>query len=110
MLEQAGVVHAVTLDAGAGLVAPLMTQEPERVHVICASRPDLPLKKHRIREVDEGANLILLHPVRSEPERFRQRVDDVWVASNVQLYLDLMASPRRGADQAAHIRQKLLRF
>jgi len=50
------------------------------------------------------------HHPGSAPLLFRQRVHDAWVASDVQLYRDLWAWPRRGREQAAHLRAERLTF
>ncbi len=50
------------------------------------------------------------NPRERSPLLFRQRVHDAWVASDVQLYRDLWAWPRRGREQAAHLRAERLTF
>ena len=41
---------------------------------------------------------------------YRQKVDDLWIASDIQLYLDLWVSLGRGREQAEHLRREKIGF
>ncbi len=57
-----------------------------------------------------GANVILLVPKDCGPLLFKRRVKSAWVVSDVQFYLDLMAWPRRGKEQARHLRETRMAY
>ena len=44
------------------------------------------------------------------PLLFRRRIGECWVASDVQLYLDLFSWPARGKEQARHLRAERLPY
>jgi len=62
------------------------------------------------RPVNEGANLDVIE-TRSRGEfLFRQRVGQVWLASPVQVYLDLLHSGGRGKEMSKHLRHERIGF
>jgi hypothetical protein len=60
--------------------------------------------------VPEGPNVIFLQAKDDTPLAFRERADEVWVANRFRLYADLRRDPRRGREQAEHLRQELIGF
>jgi hypothetical protein len=109
--DSAGIDYALTLDSGGLLVAPFVSSSP-RLTFLADASPRLldALKAARLKPVDEGENVLVLATRERSPLMFRQNIDDVWVASDVQLYLDLWASPQRGKEQARHLRAARLSF
>ena len=62
------------------------------------------------RVVDQGANLAVIE-VRSSGELlFRELVNGTWLASPVQVYLDLMRGEGRSREMATHLRHERLGF
>jgi len=62
------------------------------------------------RPVNEGANLDVIE-TRSHGEfLFRERVGQLWLASPVQVYLDLLRSGGRGKEMAEHLRRERIGF
>jgi len=60
------------------------------------------------RPVQEGWNLGV-HELKADDElRFRQRIDDLWVADPLQTYLDLLQSGGRAKELAQHLRTEKL--
>jgi hypothetical protein len=60
------------------------------------------------RPVREGWNLGI-HEIASDSElRFRQRIDDLWVADPLQTYLDLLQAGGRAKELAQHLRAEKL--
>jgi hypothetical protein len=110
-LGQFSAEYALTLASGAQLVAPFGT-DAAHVTVLVAPELDVPaLAEHAgLRPVDEGETVTLLVSRDRAPLLFRREVDGLWVASDVQLYLDLWAFPRRGKEQARHLRAERLRY
>jgi len=62
------------------------------------------------RSVDEGANLVVI-PAKSSGEfLFRQRLGGLWLASPIQVYLDLVHSGGRAPELAEHMRRERIGF
>ena len=103
--------YAVTLGLGAMHRAPFLTQvdqialwlpkslEVERLAQTC-----------QLKAAEEGPNVLVLSARNEAPFLYRQKVDDLWIVSDVQLYLDLWASPGRGREQADHLRRERIGF
>lgn len=110
-LDTAGVEYALTLAAGAELVAPFAT-DSGRLAVLVPARADLAgvIREVGLRPAEEGDNVAFLAAGDRAPLLFRQRVGDAWVASDAQLYRDLWAWPRRGREQARHLRAERLPY
>lgn len=111
-LESHSVEYALTLEAGALRVAPYVSGFGALSVLVPADVAwERCLKGTRLRPVAEGANVFLLAQRRgSAPLMGRREVDGAWVASNVQLYLDLWNWPRRGKEQAEHLRRECLGY
>lgn len=110
-LEGTESEYAVTLSAGAELVAPFATTVERLTLIVPESVPlQQVIEAAELRPVEDGENIaFMLTPERS-PFLFRRRVSDVWVASPIQLYLDLAAWPQRGREQAQHLRSQELPY
>lgn len=110
-LEDAEIEHALTLTTGAALVAPFGTASLPAAVLVPAGVDLSPVIEHAgLRPVDEGETVVLHATRERSPLLFRRRVHDRWVASDVQLYLDLWALPKRGREQAHHLRTVRLRY
>lgn len=112
-LDEAGIEYALTLGAGADLVAPhgtasdhlwLLVPVTQSLHLEAAAAAA------GLRRVEEGENVTVLRSHQHAPLMFRRKVGDAWVASDVQLYLDLSAWPRRGKELAQQLRRERLGF
>jgi hypothetical protein len=101
----------LTLSAGALLVAPFVTSI-QNVALIASPFTGMTelLKEGGYSDVDDGGNVLILVTDDESPLLFRQHINDLWVASNIQLYLDLNAWPQRGKEQAEHLRQERIGF
>jgi hypothetical protein len=104
-LERAEVDHALTGAAAANLIAPFVTAVP-RVEVwvtTLATADDL----HRQlggEKVGDGANVILLQQKDDTPLAFREQRNGIWISNRFRVYVDLLKDPRRGREQAQHLR------
>lgn len=105
------VEYALTLTSGADLVAPFATGS-ERLTVLIPSILDLDMitSAAGLKAVDEGGNVSFLVSRDRSPLLFRRCLGGIWVASNVQLYLDLASWPARGKEQARHLRAEQLPY
>lgn len=110
-LDKADVRYAVTGAAAAALVAPLATAvTTTTVWVDNIVDPRKLFAETPVEAVDSGANVVFLQASDNSPLLHRQRSEDLWLTSNVRLYLDLQADPRRGRDQADHLRKEIIGF
>lgn len=110
-LERAQAEYALTLAPGADLVAPFSTESGQVALLVPASSDAEELAARAgLRPVDEGETVTFFVTRDRSPLLFRRRVHDCWVASDVQLYLDLWAWPRRGKEQARHLRAERLPY
>ena len=110
-LRGQGVEYALTLASGAALVAPFVTGV-ERLSIIVPVTTDLDSISQRmdLKGAEKGANVTFLMTREKSPLMLRQRKGEVWVASNIQLYLDLWNWPARGKEQARHLREERIQF
>ena len=102
--------YVLSLQAGANLVSPHSIYN--EVHLYVSSKDDIDFfsKELNLKQVERGANLIFLLPYYRQSVFFgKQKVKDLWVASNVQLYLDLYNYPVRGLEQAEHLYDRRLK-
>ncbi|HVA60585.1 MAG TPA: hypothetical protein VNG13_08615 [Mycobacteriales bacterium] len=60
--------------------------------------------------VPDGANVVFVQAKDDTPLAFRQRRDDIWITNVFRLYVDLRRDPRRGREQADHLRQEVIGF
>lgn len=112
-LASLDVEHALTLGSGARFVAPHAT-DADRVWLLmpasAAARLDDFASAADLRRVDEGETVTAFLTRERSPLLFRREVQGFWVASDVQLYLDLWAWPQRGKEQARHLRTERLGY
>jgi hypothetical protein len=100
--------YALTLHAGASLVAPFA--EYHEVHLyVDPSQPREETERVwqealALQPVDTGGNVYLIWPYYKEGAFYGSRqIDGVWVVSDVQLYVDLYNYPVRGREQAEYL-------
>jgi hypothetical protein len=105
----AGVEYALTQEAAAQLYAPFLSSLSR---VACRMVPgkiaDETLMRLGARPVSEGANLDVIETKSRGEFLFRELKDSIWLASPVQVYLDLLRSEGRSRDLAEHLRKDVL--
>ena len=105
---------AVTLEHAAEAYAPLLTKLPSVMTVTIPEEAAYDLRQAAhdsgYREVPSGENLRILTTNERSPFIGRQKLENVWMVSPIQLYLDLHSWPRRGKEQAEHLRKERLKF
>lgn len=111
ILEEHGVAYALTLASGAELTAPYLTHV-DQLSLLIPQKTSLAkiTETAGLAPVEEGANIAIYLCREQGPLLFRHQVNGIWVASDIQLYLDLYASPGRGREQAVHLRRQRLAF
>ena len=113
LLDALDIPHALTLESGAEHVAPFATAIPRQAVLVPEERMAALARGAQaqgFRAVEDGENVVFLGTRSRAPLMFSQEVESVRVASLVQLYLDLWAWPRRGREQARHLRALRLGF
>lgn len=96
-----GIRCALTQFAGAERLAPYTRYLRASAYV--ESREDEVAEAFGLRRAESGANLLLLRPYDEGVFYDRRRIEGAWVASPVQLYVDLIASHARGEEAAEHL-------
>jgi hypothetical protein len=110
-LEQSGLDYAVTGAAAASLVAPFVTALPvvDIWVTNTAARTEL-FSKTGVEPVTNGQNVVFLQGKDDAAIRFRQKSEGVSVVNPFRLYGDLRRDPRRGREQAEHLRREVIGF
>ncbi len=101
----------LSFHAGASLVAPFAFFSEVHVLIEAVSNEAVDAFVHRfgLEPARREANVIVVHPYYQESWSYGLReIGGLPVVSDVQLYLDLTAYPRRGAEQAERIRERIL--
>ncbi len=110
-LGRGGVDYALTGAAAAALVAPLITAVPVvDVWVTATAAPGELHEAARTEPVQDGQNVVFLQAKDDTPLAFREQVENLWVANRMRLYADLRRDPRRGREQADHLREEVIAF
>lgn len=110
-LATVGWDHALTGAAAATLVAPFSTAVPiVEVWVAAAAAPEDLVATVGADPVPDGHNLVFLQGKTDAPLTFREQVEGLWLANRFRLYADLRRDPRRGREQARHLRDEVIGF
>jgi hypothetical protein len=110
-LGRVGIEHALTGAAAGSLIAPFITAVPvAEVWVAAGAAPEELHKAVGADPVRDGQNVVFLQTKDDTPLAFRDEVDAVWVVNRFRLYADLRRDPRRGREQADHLRQEVIGF
>jgi len=110
-LRRAGIDYALTGAAGASLVAPFVTAIPVvDIWVTATAGAEELYAGARVRPVTEGQNVVFLQAKDDTPLAFREQVNGLWVTNRFRLYADLRLDPRRGREQAEHLRREVIGF
>jgi DNA-binding Lrp family transcriptional regulator len=101
--------YVLTLHAGAGLVDRYADFDTVDLYVRDVDVGAAIARELDGRPVDRGANLMLSVPhYRVSAFYGKRRIGGLWVASDLQLYLDLYDYPLRGREQAEHLFERRL--
>lgn len=110
-LDRAGIDYALTGAAGASQLAPFVSAIPvTELWVAATVATEELLQGGRADPVTEGHNVVFLQAKDNAPLAFRERVKKIWIADRFRLYADLRRDPRRGQEQADHLRQEVIGF
>ena len=110
-LAAAGVEHAITGAAAANRLAPFVTAVPvvDLWHEGSQGPEDV-CEAAGAELVTEGSNILLRRAAGDGPLAFRELQDGVYLANRFRVYLDVRQDPRRGEEQAQHLRTEVIGF
>lgn len=106
--EGRGLGYALTMMAGASLVAPFVRFGDVWVYV--SGHESDWVDGLDLRPVEAGGNIVLVRPHDEGVFMDLQEVRSMKVVSNVQLYVDLYNYPARGREQAEFLREHAIGF
>lgn len=110
-LAAGGVDYALTGAAAAVRIAPFVTSVPvTEVWIGAAADPVATCELIGAQPVDSGPNVVLMQGRDDAPLAFRAQHHGLWSVNLFRLYLDLRQDPRRGHEQAEHLRSEVIGF
>ena len=105
------VQYAVSHEAAAQRHAPFLSRVSQvRARMLIGANADAAIGELEARGVSEGANLVIIEARSSGELLFRERVGDLWLASPIQIYLDLLRGEGRSKEMAEHFRKERIGF
>jgi hypothetical protein len=103
--------YALSLHAGASLISPHAVFDSIHIYVQHRKDAEYFIKHLKLNSVDQGENVVFLLPYYKHSVFYdKQKINRLWVVSDIQLYLDLFNYPIRGLEQAEHLFEKRLKF
>lgn len=110
-LGEAGIEHALTGAAAAARIAPFVTAVPvTEIWVDSLASVDESVAVSDAEAAETGYNLTFVQGRGDEPLAFRRQVEGAWIVNPLRLFYDLRNDPRRGREQADHLRQEVIGF
>ncbi|MDO9167213.1 MAG: hypothetical protein Q7U13_13995 [Rhodoferax sp.] len=105
------VDYAVSYEAAAQRYAPFLSGISQvRTRLLPSAGADTAVAELDARVVNEGANLAIIETKSAGELLFRQQVGGVWLASPIQVYLDLLRGEGRSKEMAEHLRKERIGF
>ncbi|KXW56428.1 hypothetical protein FV185_03770 [Ferrovum sp. PN-J185] len=111
MFDAHHIAYAVSYEAAAQRYAPFLSGISQvRVRLLPSTSTETAIAELGARVVNEGANLAVIETKSAGELLFRQNVEGVWLASPVQVYLDLLRGEGRAKEMAEHLRKERIGF
>lgn len=107
--EARNLRHALTMFSGASRLVPFTRYLRSFIYVSGIDDTDM-ADYVGLKNVEEGANVTLLTPYDDGIYDAVQRIDDVCIVDNIQLYLDLISFKGRGFEQAEILRRQVIGY
>jgi hypothetical protein len=106
-----GAGYAISHEAAAQRYTPFLSNVSQvRARLLIDSHADAAIGDLGARMVSEGANLTIIE-VKSPGELlFRERIDGLWLASPIHIYIDLLCGEGRSKEMAEHFRKERIGF
>ncbi len=109
--EFSNLDYAVTSEAAAQLYTPFLTNISQvRVKLINSPQSQAAISALGARPVTEGSNLSIIYVESQDDLLFRNQLNNIWLVSPVQAYLDLHRGEGRSTEMAEHLRKEKLGF
>lgn len=105
------VLYAVSFEAAAHIYAPfLSTVSQVKCRSFTGPALEAALSALDARVVEEGANFSLIETTSPGDLLFREQIGGAWLASPIQVYLDLLRSEGRAKELAQNLRKERILF
>lgn len=105
------ITYAVSQEAAAQRYAPFLSSISQtRVRLLPSPRADAAMAELGARVVNEGANFAIIETKSTGELLFRRQVGGIWLASPIQVYLDLLHGEGRARESAEHLRKERIGF
>lgn len=105
------VTYAVSFEAGAQRYAPYLSSVSQvKCRSLTGAALDAGLAALNARAVDEGANFSVMETKSAGDLLFREQLDRTWLASPIQVYLDLLRGEGRAKELAQNLRKERIPF
>jgi hypothetical protein len=105
------VSYAISGEAAAQRYAPFLSSVSQvRARLLVGPAADAAISALGARAVSEGANLVIIDAASPGELLLREQVDGLWLATPVQVYLDLLHGEGRAREMADHLRQERIGF
>lgn len=103
--------YVITQEAAAQRYAPfLSTISQVKCRMVPGRATEEAISELGARVVSEGANLMVIETRSPGEFLFKERLENIWLASPVQVYLDLMRGKGRAKEMAEHLRRARIGF
>lgn len=110
-LDRHQIDYALTGAAAGSLVAPFVTAVPViEVWVQATAAAEQLCDAVGAEPVAEGQNVVFLQAKDDAQLTFREQVNGLWTVNRFRLYAELRHDPRRGREQADHLRREVIGF
>ena len=111
LCEMHHVEYVLTREIAAQMYAPFLTSVSRvTCHMAPGRAAENVIGELDARAVREGANLNVIETESQGAFMFKENMDSMWLASAVQVYLDLLQSGGRAKDMAEHLRRERIGF
>lgn len=108
---KSNIEYAVSYEYAAQHYAPFLSSISQvRLRIIKSSDSKAAISGLGARSVVEGSNLGIIETDARGEFLFRNEIDNIWLASPVQVYLDLMHGEGRSMEMAEHLREERIGF
>lgn len=105
------VGYAVSFEAAAQRYAPFLSSVSQvRARLLVSAAAEAAIGALGARAVIDGANLSIIEAKSPGDLMFREQVGGVWLASPIQVYLDLLSGEGRAKEMAEHLRKEKIGF
>ncbi|MDX9944901.1 MAG: hypothetical protein RBS35_08930 [Azonexus sp.] len=111
VFELHDVQYAITHEAAAQRYAPFLSNVSQvRARVVSGQNVDAAITDLGARAVNDGANFAVIEAKSSGELLFREKIDGLWLASPIHIYLDLLRGEGRAKEMAEHFRKERIGF